>query len=478
MYEPAALPYSLRKLPDGQILGISESGDHAFLTSDEVVHLENAPAKLPIERQAELKARFFLTSSGKSIGTRRLLVSRKAAKRETVQVGPALHAIVPTLLCEHSCRYCQVSRSLEEIGHTISVSDLDAASDAVFESRAPTLTVEYQGGDPLLRFDLVRRSIERIAAKNSTEKRSIRFVVASTLHQLTPEMCEFFRQHRVFLSTSIDGPSDLHNKNRPTPARDAYERTIAGIELARSLLGAGSVSALMTTTKESLRRPEEIVDEYVRLGFHDIFLRPLSAYGFAKRNQAVLGYQQAEFQQFYLKALERVIHWNRQGIPLREVYASIILNKVLSTFDSGYVDLQSPSGAGLSALVYNYDGYVYPADEARMLAETGDKSLRLGRIGASLKALLESETQRQLVRASLTDYTPGCRECPYRLFCAPNPVDAKAQFGDMRAPVLMTEHCQRHMWLFDTFFMKIKAAEPWLLDVFYEWAAPPECEAQ
>ncbi len=64
-----------------------------------------------------------------------------------------------------------------------------------------------------------------------------------------------------FLSTSIDGPAELHNRNRPIPGRNAYERTVKGIELARRIIGYDSVSALMTTTKKSLEYPIEIVDE-------------------------------------------------------------------------------------------------------------------------------------------------------------------------------------------------------------------------
>lgn len=56
----------------------------------------------------------------------------------------------------------------------------------------------------------------------------------------------------MVLSTSIDGLVDLHNKNRPIANRDAYERTIEGLELARKELGLDSVSALMTTTRKSL----------------------------------------------------------------------------------------------------------------------------------------------------------------------------------------------------------------------------------
>ena len=256
------------------------------------------------------------------------------------------------------------------------------------------------------------------------------------------------------------------------PSRDAFEQTLVGIELARRRLGLDAVSALMTTTRESLRQPEAIVDEYVRLGFRDVFLRPLSSYGFAKRNQAHLGYTLAAFGEFYKRGLERVLYWNRQGVELREVYASILLNKILSTFDGGYVDLQSPSGAGLSVLVYNYDGFVYPSDEARMLAETGDVSLRLGPIGTPLRELLNSPVQADLIRASLTEFTPGCMDCAYNSFCAPNPVDAHAQFGTAFAPVHLTEHCRRHMWLFDTLFSRLRVADDWTLHLFHQWATP------
>lgn len=354
----------------------------------------------------------------------------------------------------------------------MSMADLDAACDTIFESASRTLTVEFQGGDPLLRFDLVQHAVQRIQARNASEGRRIRFVVASTLHQIDEGMCAFFKAHGVHLSTSIDGPRELHNRNRPIPGRDAYERTLAGIDLARERLGHDAVAALMTTTKASLACPEAIVDEYVRLGFREIFLRPLSSYGFAKRNQALLGYSVEEFFRFYQRGLQRVLYWNNQGVEIREVYASILLNKMLSTFDAGYVDLQSPTGAGSSVLVYNYDGYVYPGDEARMLAETGDTSLRMGRIGEPLDALLASPVRRALASASMVEDMPGCRDCPYNLFCAPNPVDAQAQFGTPFVPAHETEHCRRHMGLFDAMFMALRTAGEDLQDLFHEWARP------
>lgn len=460
-----------RMLSADSYVAISPSGDHLFLSAAEAAQLHaNAPADEA--KLAHRQALFFTASPHIGRGSRRLLKSRQAAKRATVDSGASLHILVPTLQCAHSCQYCQVSRSLDDVGHTMSEADLDAACDAIFLSPSRTLTVEFQGGDPLLRFDLVTRAVLRITARNRDEGRAIRFVVASTLHQLDETMCRFFRAHSVYLSTSIDGPAPLHNRNRPTPGRDAHQRTVEGIILARELIGADSVSALMTTTRFSLGFADAIVDEYVRLGFSEIFIRPLSSYGFAKRNQQRMGYSVDEFMAFFDKALERVLWWNDNGTPIREAYSTILFNKMLSTFDAGYVDLQSPTGAGSSVLVYNYDGYVYPSDEARMLAEDGDVQLRLGSIDSLDGTLSSHPVLQDLQRASMPGLVAGCASCAYHQFCGANPVDAHAQHGDMFAPVLSTEHCQRHLRLFDTMYRRLRDAADKERDLYFDWARP------
>ncbi len=469
-YHTVLQSFRYRHLDGPHLVAVSNSGDHAFLTTDELRVLREAPESLPWNRIAELRAKFFLADPGGK-GAKRLLASRLATRRETVLAGPALHIIVPTLRCTHSCRYCQVSRALESDGFTISLEDLDQACDSIFESPSPTLTVEFQGGEPLLRFDLVRHAIERIAERNRTEQRNLRFIVASTLHDLDAEMCAFFRAHDAYLSTSIDGPEELHNRNRPIPTRDSYARTVAGIALAREKIGPDAVSALMTTTRDSLAHPEDIVDTYVDLGLSEVFVRPLNHYGFARRNGQVLAYSPAEFQAFYERAFERVLYWNRRGIPIREVGAAIALNKILSPFDAGYVDLQNPTGAGLAVLLYNYDGFVYPGDEARMLAASGDPSLRLGRIGEPLTTLLGSDVQRRLIAASIDN--ASCSECAYSAYCGPDPVGAYNRWGSSSVPAHLTDHCQHHLALFDFLFRRLLSGDPWFEDLAYRWAQPP-----
>jgi sulfatase maturation enzyme AslB (radical SAM superfamily) len=47
------------------------------------------------------------------------------------------------------------------------------------------------------------------------------FVIASNLALLTEEHLAFCKAQGVLLSTSLDGPADLHNKNRPDPVETA-----------------------------------------------------------------------------------------------------------------------------------------------------------------------------------------------------------------------------------------------------------------
>ena len=109
-YQPALLPFRFRRLADASIVAVSESGDYIYLDDKELEELIFRPASISHHKQAELKSKFFLGSANMS-GTERLLVSRIAEKQKSISSGPALHIIVPTLQCAHTCQYCQVSRA-------------------------------------------------------------------------------------------------------------------------------------------------------------------------------------------------------------------------------------------------------------------------------------------------------------------------------------------------------------------------------
>jgi len=199
-----------------------------------------------------------------------------------------LHIFVVTLRCEHSCPYCQVSRqSTDRSKFDMNEETARRALDIAFESPSSRIKIEFQGGEPLLNFPLISSIVLAAKTKASTVGRKVDFVVASNLALLDDAVLAFCKANDVLLSTSLDGPADLHNKNRPRPGGNSHELATRGIRRAQKVLGSDRVGALMTTTEASLDRVEEIVDEYLRLDLDGIFIRPLSPYGFAVKTKAI-----------------------------------------------------------------------------------------------------------------------------------------------------------------------------------------------
>ncbi len=251
-------------------------------------------------------------------------------------------------------------------------------------------------------------------------------------------------------------------------SRDSYKRTVAGIARARAILGTDAVSALTTLTRASLDQPEAIIDEYVRLGFRSIFLRPLSPYGFATRSERRIGYPMSDFVRFYERALRHLLALNRSGIEIAEVYAGILLSHILTPYHSGYVDLRSPAGAGQGVLVYNHDGGVYASDEGRMLAEMGDETFRLGAVEMPYAELMTSPAMAAVRARSIAEALMPCGDCAFVPYCGADPVMAHATGAAEAEPA--AAHCERHMGVFQQLFRLLDEGDPDTVRILTSWA--------
>jgi len=342
--------------------------------------------------------------------------------------------------------------------------------ELMMKSPARHVTLELQGGEPLLAFDLIRQIVPLARKRAAAFGKSMDIVVTTNLANATDDMLRYFRDEDVMISTSLDGPAFIHNANRPRPGNDGYELAVRNIEKARKVLGAKKVSALMTTTQLSLQHPIEIIDEYVRQGFHSIFLRPISPYGFAVKSAKRTGYRLDEFLNFYKVGLEYILNLNRNGYSLAEVYAKILLTKILTPYGTGFVDLQSPAGAGINVLVYNYDGDVYATDESRMLAEMGDFTFRLGNVRThSHKDIFTGDAFLNLVAASCNQTLPGCSDCAFQPYCGSDPIFNHATQGDPFGHRPTSDFCRRNMTIIKDLFASILKNDPEIMRIFLAW---------
>ena len=466
------LPFRFLRESAGDVLITNEVGEFLFLCPTDFAALVGHAMAPEHPRYADLKAQHFIDDSGTTVALE-LLATKVRTKRNFLAGFTRLHLFVVTLRCDHSCPYCQVSRVTQDRNrYDMTPAVASRALDWVFQSPARELTIEFQGGEPTLNWPLVETIVLDAERRAARDGRAITFVVASNLAMLDDSMLAFASVHGIHFSTSLDGPRALHNSNRPRPGHDSHERLEASVARVRAALGHDRVSALMTTTPAALADPEGIIDEYVRLGFDTVFLRPISPYGFATRARLNVAYDTDAFLEFYRRGLAYIVELNRSGQRMVEAYAQILLRKILTPFPVGYVDLQSPAGAATGVLVYNYDGDVYAADEGRMLAEMGDNSFRLGHVERDDYAdVMTGERVLALMEQSCLETMPGCSDCAYAPYCGADPVFNWSTQGDIVGFRPTSAFCARQMGTFRLLFEGIRGNDAYVRRLFLAWAA-------
>ncbi len=464
------LPFRFESLEGNDVVLTNFVGEFVILKRDkldEVVKKQLSPTDATYSL---LRSRHFIKEASDKASIE-LLGLKTRTKYSNIRNFTNLHLFVVSLRCDHSCQYCQVSRQSEnKAAFDMTEETADKALQIVFRSPNPAIKIEFQGGEPLLNFDLVRYVVLKAKQLNEIEKRDLQFVITTTLSLITDDILEFCKEHKIFLSSSLDGPEDLHNKNRPRPGKDSYSRFVEGLQKARDKLGYDAVSALMTTSPASLTRVRDIIDEYLKHDLDGIFLRHLSPYGFAIKTKSYDAYNVDRWLEFYREGLDYIVDLNKQGVRFTEHFASLLLTKMFTSNDPGFVDLMNPSGAGISAVVFNYDGDVYASDESRMLREMGDTTFKIGNLHENTyEEIFTSEALLNALDDSFTLSAPMCSDCAFEPWCGAEPVFHHAIFGDVLGRKPESEFCKRIMGVVRHLLNKMQT-DPEAKEIFMRWA--------
>jgi len=361
------------------------------------------------------------------------ITRRLRSMKEFAFTSTSLHIFVLTNQCNLRCIYCQAQAEGSREYGMMSLETGKRAIDIALSSPENQLTFEFQGGEPLLNFPVLREMV--LYGEQAAERagKRVNFTLVSNLCLLDEEKLSFLMEHQVSISTSLDGPQDLHAMNRRGKGKDgcdSYQMMLRGVELLKT--HGYAAGAIETTTRKSLSRAKDIVRTYKELGFNSIFLRPLTPLGFAKEDWKQVGYTAEEFLNFYKDALEKIIELCQRGTELREQHAAIFLRKILCGEGQNYMELRSPCGAGIGQLAYYWNGDIYTCDEARMVSEAGDQAFRLGNVRDSqYHDLIQNNVCKTVCAASMLETIPGCSDCAYQSYCGVCPVINYALSGDI-----------------------------------------------
>lgn len=336
--------------------------------------------------------------------------------------GPYIHIVTLTNRCSLNCSYCSASANSSP-GRDMSRATADKLLAFVFSIKNEKLTLEFQGGEPLLNFGVLKYIVRKAQRLNREAGKRLHFSVVTNLQNMDAEKLDFLENNGVAVCASFDAVRSVHDANRVSGAGSNYDRVVRWLgEIVRRRARGSSMeapNAICTVTRALLPYPEETVDSYVKNGLYRIQLGPLDPLGRAAGN-AGLGYSSGEYFDFYQRALERMGELTLRG--KRAVYEKGAFNVLKMTETSErnpHRNLEL-----LIRLAYDQDGNVYPSDEARMLAASGDDLFRLGDVRRdTFPGVLETPLARALIASCFGELSqPYCARCPYAYYCRISPV--------------------------------------------------------
>ena len=461
--------FRFKKIQDDKYLITNDVGNYLFLSEEEFNSLKGIPISISKKLYERLYESCFINSEDKN----EELIKTYRIKNGFINEGPSLHIIVLTLRCDHKCIYCHASRkSMGAKDYDMDIKTAEKTVDFILETTANNICIEFQGGEPLANFEVLKHIIEYTKEKNKIKK--IIFSVVTNLNLMDNEKLKYLLDNKVSICTSLDGTEEIHNKNRLLKDNNSFKNTEYWIkeindenkQRDKSNKKYNKLNALLTTTRDHFTKYKEIIDIYIDLGFSSIQLRPLNPFGYGKNPPKSILYNAKEFLDFYKKSLDYILDLNKKGIDFYEKTAKIILTKIINKVDSNYLDLRSPCGAGIGQLAYNYDGNIFTCDEGRMVYEMGDDGFLLGNVKKSkYKEVMSSDIIRSLCIASCLEGVPGCNDCVYNPYCGVCPVYNYTEQGSIFGQMPTNERCKMFMGIQDYFFSNIDSN----FEIYSKW---------
>jgi uncharacterized protein len=320
-----------------------------------------------------------------------------------------LTAIVkPTNECNLSCKYCYLDDN--KISQKM---DKDTLSNVIKQTITYNNALEretrflWHGGEPLLMdMDFWHNIVD--FQKQYESKYKIKNGVQTNLTMLNTKLIDFFKQNDFAVSTSLDGPREIHDKMRIFKnGKGTYEKVIENIRILKS--NDMQVGLVVVLSEESAPFIEQIYNLMMDEGL-SFSVNAISPVSRAETNHAFISPK--TFGQAMIKLFDLWINEKDESRinKIRVSNAEQMCEKIVL----GIARKCSHSAhCSKSFIGINYNGDVFPC------GTLNDKSdFRYGNINqAELKEILHCEMRYSLIRRSQNIRDDECTKCEWNNVC-------------------------------------------------------------
>lgn len=321
-----------------------------------------------------------------------------------------LLTIQTTRACNLGCLYCyQDSESLKS--HTkITIDIIKKLIDDLMlyhESIGFTepISMTFHGGEPLLLGHKFFRDVLAYLGTIDDSQRKDKFSLAvqTNLTLLDQHYCDIFKEYNVNISTSLDGPSWLHNKFRGPGDADNHATVMRHVDLARR--NSLKVGAICIITADKLTHIQDIYDFFCTNSMN-FKTNPPFLHGQAYKNRDQVGISVAEYASF-LKGLFDLWYSNKPKVIIENLFDMIAV--VLRGAGAGSC---VNSNCSAKHVTITPDGDCYTCGRT-----TGNPEFCYGNIIHTGFSDMANSTKLLYFTDRVPDSIEVCSECSFRHAC-------------------------------------------------------------
>lgn len=337
---------------------------------------------------------------------------------------PHLVELLVTEKCNLACPYClagatpKMPSMSEEIGKR--------AIDLAFAmEEAPSFNFEFSGGEPFLRFDLMRTLTEHIQKHPQRKGRPVKIGAQTNATLLTEERLRWAKDNEITIGVSLDGDPQSHDMSRPqVNGRSSFGKVIQGLDLLQRL--SVPFGVLVVLNRSNVHSAQALVDFLVDNGLHSVKINPIAFLGAGRQNWDAFGLTDDEVVNYFVRFAELVVE---QRHPIYEATLATMFQHLVSKQRQNRC-MRGHCGAGTSFQCINAEGQIFPCGRA-----TQSEALAFGDVLTSSGSLSQLARKNSYVQqiAERRPHDVECGSCPVRQMCqAGCAVQAFERFGTVK----------------------------------------------
>jgi len=304
--------------------------------------------------------------------------------------------------CNFRCTYCFVSKSKEEIREETIDKLLNRLAFLYNKKKIKTFRLFFAGGEPLLRFPMIQKIINKINKFKKTQDLPICYSIITNGSLVTEKVASYLKENNFTVGISLDGLGKVQNRTRKfVDGSGTFEYAEKGLKIIQKY---GILSNIVTTiTKKNISDLTQLVDYCLKnnISITMQFFKKLNEYC----NEDLVK-DEKQIVKSYLKAIKKIYkYYELNKIADSPLKNNILLDHLKILGNPFYEHCL----AGL-----NYFS-LYPDETIRFCPSSETTVANINDNDFLDKA---RKNTLEMFNKATSDDIKECQNCPWRYICA------------------------------------------------------------